>query len=329
MTRCCLLTLLFLLALFPHPVAGQKAAPHAPASLASHALALARAGQCPQALPLLQRALANATSQSLRRQLGMQGLSCAMTLNQPETGLKFLLPLQREYPHDPEVLYLATHVYSDLSIHASRALILFAPDSYQVHELNAEALEVRGEWQKAEGEYRIVLNKDPDLPGIHYRIGRLLLSEPPAQDAAVQQKRLQQAGVEFEDELKIDPSNAGAEFVLGELARQAAQWPRAIEHFSRASRLDPHFTDAFIALGETRMDAHDFAAAVAPLQVAERQQPGNPTPHFLLANAYLRGGHRADAEREQTLYQQSSKQAQAAKDRVQKQLMKDEQSLQP
>ena len=54
----------------------------------------------------------------------------------------------------------------------------------------------------------------------------------------------------MDQEIEIDPSNAGAEYVLGELARQAAQWPEAVGHFSRASKLDAGFGDAFLGLGQ-------------------------------------------------------------------------------
>ena len=45
----------------------------------------------------------------------------------------------------------------------------------------------------------------------------------------------------FEAELAIDPANAAAEFMLGDIARQAQQWDEAIAHFSRAIKSDPGF----------------------------------------------------------------------------------------
>ena len=52
--------------------------------------------------------------------------------------------LSRDFPHDPDVLYLAVHAYSDLSTRASQELAQSARTSYQAHELNAEALEIGG-----------------------------------------------------------------------------------------------------------------------------------------------------------------------------------------
>src|SRR2546425_5438590 len=44
---------------------------------------------------------------------------------------------------------------------------------------------------------------------LHYRFGRLLLTAPKTATTADSARR------EFEEELKLDPSNAGAEYILG------------------------------------------------------------------------------------------------------------------
>lgn len=49
-----------------------------------------------------------------------------------------------------DVLYLAAHAYSDLSMRASQQLLFKAPGWYQVHQLNAESLEVQGKWDAGE-----------------------------------------------------------------------------------------------------------------------------------------------------------------------------------
>jgi hypothetical protein len=44
--------------------------------------------------------------------------------------------------------------------------------------LEAEALETHGQWNQAEALYRKILTQYPDLPGVHYRPGRIILSRP-------------------------------------------------------------------------------------------------------------------------------------------------------
>ena len=113
----------------------------------------------------------------------------------------------------------------------------------------------------------------------------------------------------MEAELKIDAGNAGAEYVLGELARQAQKWDEAIDHFSRTVKLDPGFADAFLGLGMALNSASRFSEAISPLETAVRLQPGNPTGHFQLTISYTRAGRKQDAEREMALYQQTSEKA--------------------
>jgi tetratricopeptide (TPR) repeat protein len=57
------------------------------------------------------------------------------------------------------------------------------------------------------------------------------------------------ANNELNEEIKIDANNASAEFMLGEIARQAGQWDEAAGHFSRASKLDEGFVEAYLAPG--------------------------------------------------------------------------------
>jgi tetratricopeptide (TPR) repeat protein len=273
---------------------------------------LAETGQCPAAMPYLKKSAARTGDDHIRRASGVDRVRCAMALNQVDEAAEAMRTLSRDFPGDPDVLYLATHIYSDLSIRASQELLFKAPGSYQVHQLNAEALEVQGKWQEAAQEYRAALQNNPQAPGIHYLLGRLLLSQPKTPTT------MEDARKEFEEELKINPANAGAEFVLGELARQDEKWPDAIAHFTRSTRLDAGFADAFLGLGRTLLAADRAAEAVPSLEDAVKLQPANPMTHFQLAIAYRRVGRKADADREALAHQQTSANARETKDQIQK-----------
>ena len=126
-----------------------------------------------------------------------------------------------------------------------------------------------------------------------------MLSKPdPAPTVAEDAKK------EFERELKIDPNNAGAEYVLGELARQAQQLDVAIQHFSRATQLDAGFGDAFLGLGASLLSARRFAEAIPPLETAVKLEPQNPGAHYNLAMAFSRAGRKQDADREFAVHRQ-------------------------
>lgn len=259
-------------------------------SAVERGISLAEKGDCRNALPILKTA--RIADKQLKYRALMAVTRCAMSLDQNETAVNALLSLNREFPHDPETLYITTHLYSELASRASHELLATAPSSYQVRKLNAEGLESQGKWDQATAEYRKILKQNPRLPEIHYRLGRILLAEPATPTTTEDATR------EFEEELKIDPGNASAEFMLGEIARQAGQWDTAVQHFSRSASLDAGFSEAYLALGMSLCSAGNFSQAISPLEKYVRLEDADPAGHYQLAIAYARTGNREGAQRE-------------------------------
>ncbi len=271
------------------------------AGAAEHAVTLAEAGHCSEALPLLTKSVAHITDKDLQKRAGLDGVRCATLLEQQEPLLDMLRVLNQHFPHDPEVLYVTVHAYSDLSSNAARELALTAPTSIPALEMDAETNELQGKWDEAEKDYRKILDENPRYPGIHFRLARLMLSRPnPGPDFQEEAKK------ELQQELQIDPANAGAEYVLGELARQAQDLPEAVRHFSKATELNPKFADAYLGLGMSLLTEKNYAQAIAPLEAAVKLQPANPGAHYGLATAYSRTGRKEDAAREFALQQQAA-----------------------
>lgn len=270
-------------------------------SVAERGISLAGKGRCKEALPVLKKVSPQITNKELKYNVVMSTARCAMSMEQTDTAVRALLDLNREFPRDPEVLFLTTHVYSELASRASQELAATAPTSPQAEQLEAEAFESQGDWDKATAEYKKILDQNPQQRGIHYRLGRVFLAKTPA-DA-------ENAKKEFEEELKADPNNAAAEFLLGETARQAGHWDEAIAHFSRASQLDEGFQESYLALGMSLNSAGKFSDAIAPLQSYVKMQPGDPAGHYQLATAYARTGHKQEAEREMNLQQETAAKA--------------------
>jgi len=300
-----------LLGAFSQAQPSKKTSATPPAADATHAVNLAETGRCSQAIPLLKKSLHQTNDGELKKRIGLDGLRCAMTRNTPYDALEFLAVLSRDFPRDPEVLYAATHAYSDLSLAASQTLAREAPFSYQVHELNGEALELQQKWDEAAAEYRKILEISPFQPGIHARLGRALLSKPqPTPDAVAQAKKA------FEEELEIDPRNASAEYVLGELARNDNDLATAVRHFTKATKLDGEFAEAYLGLGTALNSSKQFAEAIPPLETYEKMAPDSPTGHYQLALAYAGAGRKDDANREAALQRQAAEALEAVKRRA-------------
>jgi tetratricopeptide (TPR) repeat protein len=254
---------------------------------------LALHGKCSEAMPLLDQTMQDASVRDEdKRSVAIAGVRCSMLLNQELDALSFLAWLQAKNPKDPEILFLAAHAFKDLSERNSQELLNAAPDSPLVVQLNAETFEERGELAKAIAEYRILLKRVPDRPGIHYRVGGLLMS------LSASAANSEEARKEFEEELKLNPQNASAEFYIGELARQANDLPKAIQHYRQALVIYPGFAEASYGLGRSLLDSDKTAEAVAPLEAAVKLSPGNPAIHLALGRAYQRLGRKEDASRE-------------------------------
>lgn len=271
---------------------------------ARDAVSQAEAGRCSEALPILSKA-GHFTDRELQKRIELDGVRCATLLQRWPQVLEFVRALNRDFSSDPEALYTSVHAFSDLSTHAAEELARTAPGSLPSLELDAEANEVQGRWDAAEKDYRAILKQNPRYPGIHFRLARLLLSRPkPSADFQEQAKK------ELQEELEIDPSNAGAEYISGELAGQMQDLPAAVEHFTKASKLNPNFGDAYLGLGMALLGEKKYGDAVAPLEMAVKLEPENPAGHYNLGTAYARTGHKDAAEREFALQQQTAQHAQ-------------------
>ena len=257
------------------------------------AIALAQQGHCRETIPALERAMAAQLPAETRKLAGVLGIRCSLAIDDRPAALTFIRLLSGDFGHDPNVLYVIVHAYSDLSTRTALDLARSAPHSTAAHKLNAEALEEQGKWVPAELEYEEILKQDPNARGIHFLLGRLLLSDPNGgPDAPARAKQ------EFLKELQIDPGNADAAYILGVLAQQAQDYDEAVARFSQAAKLDQNFAEAYLGWGAALIGDRKYAEAIAPLQRAERLTPENPDIHNALATALARTGHKAEAEKE-------------------------------
>ncbi|HEX4007801.1 MAG TPA: tetratricopeptide repeat protein [Acidobacteriaceae bacterium] len=295
---------------FGFPASAQTAQA-TPQALVQHGVQLVESGHCAEALPLLQRGLPHISDKAQRYHAQMALVRCAMALGQEQVAADTLFQLQRDAPGDPEVLYVETHLFSEMGERAAQELQAKDPASYQQRRLEAETLESQGKNDEAAALYREILRQNPKLPGIHYRLGQIDLAiagDSGPTDAAKQ---------EFEQELAIDPTDASAEFILGELARRKGDWDQAVEHFTRAAHLDSGFSEAYLALGMSLAASGKFADAKAPLEHYVKLEPDDPSGHYQLAQADAHTGDTAGAQREMALQAQAAARAKSSTDSTQ------------
>jgi tetratricopeptide (TPR) repeat protein len=262
------------------------------------ALSLAEQGHCRESISALKRALSSQIAAATKKEIGVVGVRCSLAVDDRDSTLDFVRFLHKQFPLDPDVLFVVTHAYSDLSTRTAQDLGRTASDSFAAHKLNAEALEMQGKWEPAQAEYEWMIQKEPNTPGIHFLLGRLLLSRPDSGPDAPEKARQ-----EFLKEIQLDPKNAGAIYILGELDRRDQKWDEAISRYRQALKVDPNFGEAYLGLGYCLVNQKKYDEAIAPLRTAERFIPENPEVHHSLGTALQRSGQKEEAQKEFAIHE--------------------------
>ncbi|HTS37349.1 MAG TPA: tetratricopeptide repeat protein [Candidatus Solibacter sp.] len=231
----------------------------------------------------------------------MARAQCGMATDQRDVVDESIVILRREFPGDSKVLFITTRYYSELANRTAQELLQKAPSSPEAETLIAEAFQAQGKWDDAAAQYRKILEQNPSQQGIHYQLGRILLSKP--MDPTV----TEEATKEFEAELRINPTSPSAEFMLGDLAWRNQKTDEAIEHFSRAMQFDAGLSEAYLGLGMALNAAGKYSDAIAPLKKYTEMDPSDPAGYYQLATAYSRTGNKPEADRLLALQRQLEK----------------------
>lgn len=259
------------------------------------AMSLSEVGRHEEALAGLEDAFHHSTDLAIRRMAGLHLQRSYTDLDRDGDAVAVALELSRLYPDDPEVLYHTGRLFGNYAYLQTIKLARIAPDSVWLHQAAGEANESQGQLDDAIREYRQVLATAPNKPGLHFRIGRVLLSRS-AQgkgDAAAEAEGLH----EFERELQIDPSNADAAYEIGELRRKAGQLDQAIASFRRAVDAYPEFEEARVGLGRALIAAGDAGAALPHLQKAIALNPLDEVAFYQIAQAHRALGQEAEQQK--------------------------------
>jgi tetratricopeptide (TPR) repeat protein len=179
------------------------------------------------------------------------------------------------HANDLQADYLLARTYRNLSLSTLEQLLATAPDSYAAHELLAETYQNAEQDAEALAEYRMVENIAPNLPGVHFSIGHLLLK-------AGQQDQAQQ---EFAAELRTNPDHGGANAELGSILLNQQEPAKAIPHLEKALQSEPDQWSTYRILGKAYYMEKNFPKAEAALQQAVRHDPEGQA-HFQLALVY-------------------------------------------
>jgi tetratricopeptide (TPR) repeat protein len=257
------------------------------------AMSLSELGRYEEALPGLKKGFAQSGDPVLKRMAGLHLQRVYTAMERHQDAVEVALALSRLHPDDPEVLYHTGRLFANFAYVQTMRLASVAPRSVWLHQAAGEANESQGLYDAAVREYREVLALAPQRPGIQFRIGRALLARAQATPGA----DLSEARQAFEEELKIDPSNANAAYEVGEMYRKDGELEKAREFFEQALARHPDFDEALVGLGRTLVALGRSAEALPRLEAAAKLDPHNEVAFYQMAQAYRALGRTAEQEK--------------------------------
>ncbi len=263
--------------------------PHTPSSPASLRLAAVCAfglNDFPRAIPLLaQAAKLNPRDENLRILLARAYAGAGRYPRAIET----LKAWTKAHGEDADALYWTGKFYDELANQSFQEMAAKYPDNYLVYETEGNQLTIKQQFPQALASYEKALALAPkNTPGLHFHLG----------DFYWRTLRYPQAENELQQELRINPYHAKANYELGAIYAKEGDPGKAIPCLNKAIALDPSLIAAHRSLGQAYVDERQYNQALAQFLVVAKANPSDYTIRNMLATTYRLMGRPADARRE-------------------------------
>ena len=148
---------------------------------------------------------------------GLALSQCHLAASRFSEAFAVIENLKSLFPDDADVLYQSARLHLKAWNDAVFLMFQKTPASFRVNQLSAEIFEIQGKYAEAIAEFRKAIEKNRAALNLHFRLGRALLME--SHSAA----SLEAARQEFESELKLNPSDAAAEYQIGQILASATE----------------------------------------------------------------------------------------------------------
>jgi len=279
---------------------GLELNPNMPTAAAILGMSYVQLGENEKAEPLLRKALrANPKDNKVEMML------TRMLVNQKklDEAARHLNDYLARNPKDQEAWYLLGKTYLQLSENSLKKINEIDPDSIVAHEIAGEIDESMHNYDLALVEYKKAVDMAPEKPGTHMHMG----------DAYWYIGKWQSAQGEFRAELKNDPYNCMAHWKLANAILEANDSSdEALKEANASIERCPGLMQARVDRARALVRLGKQPEALPDLLMAEKDSPGEPSIHFLLANVYRSQGNSAEAQKEMQIYGKLQREASAA-----------------
>jgi tetratricopeptide (TPR) repeat protein len=250
-----------------------------------------RTGNPAEAQQDLEQAFPNLDDKNIRKEAGLELIELDSSSGELMKALSITQALEKASPQDPQLLFVAYEISSQVLYQTLLNTMVIAPDSAEMHMMMAGELARRGDRARAIAQYHDALRLNPNMPGAHYELAEQLRTSPdPVQNA--------EAENEFKAALKINQYDEKSWRRLGEILAAKGDYQSAEEDYQKALALQPADSDAETDMAIAFISTNRTREAVPLLEKAEKDDPTNLAAHYRLSLLYRREGRTQDAQHE-------------------------------
>jgi len=231
----------------------------------------------------LEKVFSNLKEKKIRIDTGLELIEIYSKNNELDKAAATVSTLRALDPANVAIVYSPYRLYSDLADEARLSLIVVAPKSAQAHQMMAHELARQGQTKEAIENYKMALQIDPKLPGLHFELAELTNTSAAAGGPEETEK-------EYKAALEVNPLDEKSECRLGDIAAQRGELEEAQQHYARALQLQPNDTDASVGLAKVMMSLGQMDKAEALLKHATEVDPTIALAHFRLSTIYRQTG---------------------------------------
>ncbi len=207
---------------------------------------------------------------------------------------------ERSRDPDPAVLYQLVVDYKAATQRAGERLARLYPDSEFNHAMNAEVYADNNRFDESILEFKEVLRKNSEFPGIHFGLGQVYWRKKDYDNALAQLKVA----------LQEEPQQPLANYYVADILTSQSAFQEAIPHLHVTINAYPQLTRAYFLLGKCYTGAGDLRRALDAFNKALEQDPKYPEVHYQLHEVYARLGDKEKSEAHLHTFERLTKEGQ-------------------
>jgi tetratricopeptide (TPR) repeat protein len=254
-----------------------------------------RTGDMTSAQNDLEQAFPSIEDPKFMKQVGLELIEADVAASQFGKALAVSAKLEEVAPQDPQILFVAYEIATQMKDQTLLNMLLVAPESAEMNMMIGGELARQGDHDKAIAKYREAARLNPHLPGVHFELAEQLR-------AAADPKLNALAEGEYKAAIQENQFDQRSWSHLGEVLAARGDFKAAQEAYNKALALQPGDAETKTDLAIALISTNQQKEAIPLLESAIKDDPTNIVAHYRLSGLYRRTGRLADAKHEMDQY---------------------------